>query len=806
MSWTLALLSPRDFSPHRRPDGDPGPAALSLLVCGRVADYSNYVRNLLDTPRNVFLTNVEEIPPEVSNQDAERRLLATTSKLAYFAVSEDEARATASYAREEDAEDLRCALSIVASVALARNDLAAEAVEICKFAADLTPTDPFYSAILALQLSMHQFSVGNYGEASESAALAEQALRDQQDTRLTDPGLSASLVKVYVGLRSAAKDNRNSFTSRADGVLEMGEIDEELQFGRFWLEKEAYLEDGSSSYLTEIYQRRVRDPATTSRPTRIGGGDKVDSKLSVYHTLCELAGHWKRSRDSAGILGREKIARATYNDAGQIADGLALLRRYSHQRSLLDALRITTARGPYAALESETTHASANLLQRPFDRTTLTTVRFTADLMTEEQCNSAIDIITSGTWPSSEVDAIGWYRVEEHAIQTLSALVRRSKAPSEWLARLRETLDSANDLATQQMTSVVSEVRWSSVTSEECAAWREWAAANLRGDAGILALEVLADQARAGVTQALDELVNAHLEAPSPRLAAALIDLKDLLPQDVTEQIVTPTTDLCVGALARVRREAQEHTYGFGGQDAGVLTAAAAALFNSETLWDALTNFLVDPAVAPSHKSASFEWLAFYIEKVPTSVTEALVRNRDTLERGSTVDLFGDMNDSSSAVFRLMCAAGGISFERSLVDFLSLASDSDVRRRVESARSARYVSLRSSPDVVVPVLLKLANDEAPIAQVSAVRALVHIALGLEEPLRSLTYRAIESALRADGYANSMAVVDSLREEVSEGSYEVARNLRFTLEEVAENHQSDRVRTSTRTVLNRIGQA
>lgn len=797
MRATLALLSPRDFSSQGGTSTELDVArSLSLLITGRIGEYQS-----LRQRAGGDLPNLSESDSDVDESDP-RTALSTAWQIPYLAVSTRTALALRQAAEDYTLDpDLRCAATLLASLSYAQLDDERSASQLCLTNAQhLSESEPTFGLVLSLQASLRLASLGEFERAIEACEAADAFLQESLATADQYESARGVLSKTLEGLTLTVRQNSLTIKSRAGNYLTKGGVDPALEKSTFWTEKDAWAYDAGVDYLTENFDLQVRDPAVMSRPFTIGGQDKVFRRYSVHHVLCELAGHWTRSRDSAALVARERMVRDP-KDSASTASALALFRRYDHQKPLLSAVRLIRGQGPLAALAPEVRRAVTTLSNERVSRTALTILRGGAELLSPVEVDDAASSLVDKLPVVSQTDAVGWYRTTDHVIRALAQLAPLSGESDEWLSKLLRLLGDLEDDASaiQQMSRVMSDFNWTTVNEELVDEWRRWSTAHLDGDAQYLAGSVLFRQAKAGYTQASEVLASRFSSSPTLELAATLLDLRSDLPSTVLSAVAPQIETLCINSLQQMMDEAEKGSFGFGGADTALIAAVTANEFESEALWAKLADFLAHPLTAVPHTSRAFDWLSDNIAKVPVWVVDTAAQG--ALARKSTFQHpFEGDHDRSAAAYRFACAAGGHSAERAFVELLERSTSSTVRDRVEAATSVRFVARLASADLVGPVALRLAADEAIVVRSSVLKSLVTMALDLDGVLRGLFYRSIEGSLRSEGLAELGSALTALEGEVEAGNSEVTRNLLTPLTELARTHESFVVRQRTQTLI------
>jgi hypothetical protein len=246
--------------------------------------------------------------------------------------------------------------------------------------------------------------------------------------------------------------------------------------------------------------------------------------------------------------------------------------------------------------------------------------------------------------------------------------------------------------------------------------------------------------------------------AADPRLDTLEVFLHDDAPIPV--DAAARGLEIARESLKRVRESAAKGTYSLGGLNVSLLTFLLLQRVRSDEAWSELTDFLLDPAVDITEKTATLNAMAHSATDVDSATAQRLQSELAELtgwfnELGATED------ELRAAAVRLAVKLGAASPRSVLNELLRLAGSLKPSARIQAARTlARVIGLIDA-SAVVTLALQLTDDRDPEVRAAAARSLAVLFADASDPFSAATHERLLRLLRDPGSLVPQATVAGL---------------------------------------------
>ncbi len=539
--------------------------------------------------------------------------------------------------------------------------------------------------------------------------------------------------------------------------------------------------------------RRVFNSIGTgsSRPERASG----PVNPFFYALRWELLGH-RRAYESRADLAHARLADLGTNPSTSIeatvsaGEVIRLLRHAAEVRELEIAVRWIKTNGPLAAL-AEDARRIIRYRNEPSSMrgVELHVLREAADLLSPAERAEALASVAQMLDRGVPINAPGRWEAPalrtERAWLALAALADSAAEIDAVGYRLLDsarTLDSSDDLTDQALGSAIRQLDWSRAKDSLKQAWLDW----LRDDREHHPRSTITNLERA--LRAYGETADYPLQAVAKKIDGIILDI----PGD--HSLDQKDFELVADALKTTRRQAAQGMSSFGGIPEADVAAALIIKVGATGLWDPLAAYLTDPRVVREHKRSALDRIASAAVELPESVAATFAESADHLLHQAS-DPFGwESIDPFPAGLRLL-AAHRLIPTRSVIGLTSaLMEQSDVAPRREAARTLALLLSRNQEPALFGMTLHLSYDSDALVRGYAGSALA-ATVSSDAHWSSIASDRVTDLLQADGTSAPLGVLRAL----SEGAV-VPDVLLPTLEGLAANHVSTRVRRSARQLL------
>lgn len=614
--------------------------------------------------------------------------------------------------------------------------------------------------------------------SSEQFALAEAAVRQQLVLRLIEANRSdlataqaeavihllsndhnpVSRFPVSKGYRggptTAAREAHQTLRSHASAAL----ASLESFGGRRWVEvvrsRPSHADERASRSVGEagsaLAKRQFEEALSWARHRRqfLTGGDPVQIPVEGALLHAELTGDLANTRSLRELLGRLRLLQALGPTEWAASETIRLLRQSDSREALDDAVQWLRADGPIEPLITAATSILARSKMLP-TQCDLSVVAAAADLLEPNQLRSAISLChrfreepSNGRLATHRL--LRWNAVEM-SWRWISRLLPGSGEDDEVAARLRDELVvSGEDLGSVggALIGAIEAVDWSQTGPETRAGLRDWALSQADGDGTGLAREIL------------DKLdgVDRHAETlprPAGLALAARLLTERAAGCEADDAELGSAVAACLADMSRTVDNAERGAFSFGGYNGAEIAVLLAVVFEVESLWQPVVQFLIHEAVSSEDKGRVLDRLARLSNEIDVSKVRSLGEFAERLLAHQGVDAYdGPPFPVQPDALRFLLAFNLIENGRAMKALAALAGSRRTEARVEAARTIAIASARAPYDEWTQVTaLQLSHDRDAVVRAEAGSALGSF---LGTPRADVVRPRLAELLAADG--------------------------------------------------------
>ncbi|MEV7624097.1 hypothetical protein [Actinoplanes sp. NPDC089786] len=737
LSWIAAVLAPRDIASHPYvPDDAPAdsqePIRLANLILGTGSGKSSYsLRLLQQTMRN---DTVRDAVPKLASLIREP--------------SDDLAR-TGAYT-----------------------------LVLCSAAAELDDYETCFATI--------DYVIDGLDKVSADSELVRGALLQQKALRLRDAGLphlptlrsaaeatdrvdpdrctpfapGPNSTKGYREIIETAKENLRAASGSLISIDDIAGPDGEalVELRETGSRLQAEIVRRSISMRASEYASFVRQMYKDDfgQRGRVLGGSRTADLFASALSL-ELSGHGnvyaaRRELALLRLVQRER-------DEADVADALRLLRHSTAKDELTIALRTLVDAGPLAALARDAQQIlhsrTAPHLLRVVE---LQVLRAAADVLSSEDSRRGFDATMAALAAGGPQDLPGKWQlpvlrrsVAWAAAAALGNVCQQTTAAAEML--LAEAVNAPEDDQTfdEELRRAVALLDWTSIDAETRQRWEEEAlsllADRLPGTMELVALRCGQRAPRSSHDSPIELLVD--------DLNAALVQKRR---PEVSEKALAPL----IQELGRIRAEAADGQHSFGGVDVAAVAAAVLIASDDTSLWQELTEFLLDPAVSADDTALAFDRLSGADIALPEKVADAFAKGiRQRILNTAFFGFHADMVVFPAAL-RFASVHGLISEADTYTFTARLLGEPDASSRREGARTVAMLARRRHTEGLLPLVLPFTRDENAPVRATAAAALVQLAQ-YPSQWQSLILDELHEIVKQDGTLVARTLLNELEQ-------------------------------------------
>jgi hypothetical protein len=544
---------------------------------------------------------------------------------------------------------------------------------------------------------------------------------------------------------------------------------------------------------SDIYERYVAK-AFQSRyqtNTRTIGG-LAGSDLFYPTLLLELAG------SGSALVARKDLALLRFvsddRDIANISDALRCLRQAGARTELDVALRHLIAAGPLEPLVRDARQILRQRTSRPLLRTVeLNVLTVAADLLAPSEARKGFDAVMSSLRSGGPPNLLMSWQLDllrKEAAWLAAASLARVAGTSDVFAQFL-LIDARAELSDAQLLDgslrrVVAQVDWEAVKRSARENWIVF----LKGEGQDL------QGTKETIFPILDEPLASSPDADNlePLIYALNATMRgDGFPSSLRQEAST----LVTSALRRIRDDARKHTFSGGGASPADIAAGLLVEVKLSGLWEELSDFLLDPAVAQSDKSPAFERLARWGGPLPAEVAARFSSRAQDLLASPGFDPFQESIVPYPPALRFLSRHQLIDRGVVLKEISMLAGSRAPAARKEASITVGLLSYAAPSSDLLPFALVLAGDDDAAVRANGGRSLASLSL-VDDPLAVTVEARLIELLREDGVVTPRLVLRGLDEHHGEFSREVVTEL----SRLAEGHPSHAIRVHARILLRR----
>ncbi|UQS22986.1 hypothetical protein L1857_09230 [Amycolatopsis thermalba] len=743
--WVRALVDPQTMARrvHVSANEVAPPHLFAVLVMG---DFDDFVRvapryglQLPDwSPNFPFTEKVERTPLQVSAVEKD----VLFGMLGVLVGRPQVPQELEEYAPLEpglqNGGRLRAVAAIVRALSLVDNGLIDSAIQVLE-SAEADVDEPYELALLRLHLAATIELYCPAGDVRFDRAAELWPLVSGQTLEDDSPPVGG--VPLHLVIRALAQQGELTAQSR-QGRWFLRTDDEDYLFRRllsnFGNLPYAELGDALLKDQFENATRRSRNTITIFS----SGSDKAADILGRGLLRARCSANVRESSSLRRAIARSQIVDVFgTNDTDSASAALQELFDTRDSKGVKRAASLLWVDGPYLALQRVTERAISHMSSpSPADSPVLSPVLL-------ELLRSGLDVVDSESLRHAArfvVDALSRSdvrAVDQIEMTALAGIIAECQVREvhELLSRaIGEITRSATDEESHEdhyIAGLISKINWKWVPEEQRGEVLAWAlGSDSSGRMRATRIAVLQELAEVDLSRVIDQLRADTRDSRSLDVAAALWNAGFRRGQ-LTSEDLEIIEDVALRELRAIQSSAHRGSYslGFGAEPAGILVRLA-TYGKRESAWDALVEFLTDPAVSLRDKSTCVSYIAGSDGNLPDHVCRRL---RERLKYISSTNPFeqetssklrkgyrvAGVEVSSREELFLAISLNALSVRQVLAVTTDLAASHYSQDRLTASRAIRFSRSKSSRQSLLPLALTLSRDADVDVRGSALRTL-----------------------------------------------------------------------------------